>query len=143
MLLAVLCGACRGEPPGDHGLSARIAAEVQRGSGTVVDLHALAPFRWSRFYVFGPYRTQKDAERVLGKPWPYEWGAIEYEDDRSFLVFTDSGHVVAAFDQVNDGGNLMGLFREAGYSPDSARFVVRERERLAGGAPNYELVWHP
>jgi hypothetical protein len=137
----VSCGG--GNPPDGGRFSDAIAAEVRRGPGTVLDLHALAPFQWTRFFVFGPYRTKNDAERVLGRRWSYNWSAVEFYDDRSFLVFTDSGRVVAAFDQDNDRGNFMALFRSAGYAPDSARFVVRDAGRFSNGSPNLELSWLP
>jgi len=102
-----------GTPPDGQQLSAAIASEVRRGPGTVIDLRALSAFQWSRLFVFGPYSTKADAERVLGFRWPYEWSEVEFYDDRAFLVFTDSGRVVAAFDQENDRGNFMSLFRPA------------------------------
>src|SRR5512132_4035257 len=51
-------------PPDGQGLSDRIAMEVRRGSGTTIDLRALAPFRWSRFYVIRPYSQKVDVEQV-------------------------------------------------------------------------------
>ena len=145
LLIAVasLYTACNRPPPSDQGFGARIAAEVHKGPDTVLDLRELAPFHWTRLYVFGPYARQEVAERTLGRSWPYDWSAVEFSEDRAFLVFVDSVRVVAAFDQTNDGGNFGRLFRADGYAPDSARFIVRQAGQLVSGAPNYELHWVP
>jgi hypothetical protein len=126
------------EAPSDRGLSDRIAAEVERGERATVDLAALAPFEWTRLYVFPPYTTEETAENALGFPWPYAWSAVEHDDTRTFLVLVNGEEVVAAFDHSRGHGDFAGLSRTS-YSPDSARFVVRKQGLLAGGDPHYVL----
>jgi hypothetical protein len=105
--------------PGDQGLSDRIAAEVQRGTGTMVDLEKLAPFHWTDLYVFGPYTDETMAEQRMHRPWHYRWSAVGNQDDRAFLVFLDSGRVIAAFDQFLDRGD----FSYYGHSPRTSHLT--------------------
>ena len=55
-----LLGACVSHaPPGDQGLSDRIAELVQQAPDTTLNLAALAPFHWTRLYIFEPYTTEE------------------------------------------------------------------------------------
>ena len=137
-----LSGACAQAPPHDQGLSDRIADIVQRAPESTVNLATLAPFHWTRLYIFEPYTTKEAAERKLGFDWSYEWGAIAAQDDRALLVFVDSGRVVAAFEQAKDRGN----FAPAGgvsYPRDSATFQLVTEGKLSNGAPNVVARWQP
>jgi hypothetical protein len=141
--LGVIGGCVSHAPPGDQGLSDRIAELTQRVPDTTLDLAALAPFHWTRLYIFEPYTTRKAAERVLGFDWQYEWGAIQARDDRVFLVFVDSGRVVAAFEQMYDRGNFAHAARGTGYPRDSATFRLDVQGTLTNGAPNVVVRWQP
>jgi hypothetical protein len=115
-------------PPGDQGLSNRIAAEARRGPGTTIDVEKLAPFHWTDLYVFPPYTSEESAERRINKTWRYRWSAVEYRDDRAFLVFLDSGRVVAAFDHFRNRGDFSYYGhspRISHLSPSEAKFVVK------------------
>jgi hypothetical protein len=139
-----LLGACVSHAsPGDQGLSDRIAGLVQRAPDTTLNLAALAPFHWSRLYIFEPYTTEEVAERVLGFDWQYEWGAIEARDDRALLVFVDSGRVVAALEQTYDRGNFAHAARGVGYPRDSATFRLHIQDTLTNGAPDVVARWQP
>jgi hypothetical protein len=141
---AYLAAACAVRtPPGDHGLSDRIADHIHQTPDKPLDFAALAPFHWTRLFIFSPSTSEAAAERRLGFDWPYEWGAIEYQDDRALLVFVDSGRVVAAFEQPNERGNFMSAGRLDGFSRDSARFSVIRQGMLGNDTPNNVVVWHP
>lgn len=145
LILAALLGlvACAdNEPPGDRGIPDRIAAEVSRGTGAVVDLAVLAPFEWTRFCAFGPYTTQEAAEDELGFRWPYTWGNIEHLDDRSYLVFVNGDSVVAAFDYPRGRGDFHWL-DSACYERATARFVIVEQGLMTDGAPHLVLRPEP
>jgi hypothetical protein len=147
--LVFLIAACLGagcafrDPPGDHGLSDRIADHIRRTPHKILDFETLAPFNWTRLFVFPPYTSEEFAERSLGFDWSYSWGAIEYRDDRSLLVFVDSGRVVSSFEQTNDRGNFMDAGRPEGFARDSARFAVIRQDTLMDGTPNNVAVWRP
>lgn len=144
VLSAGLIGACVSHaPPGDQGLSDRVAELVQRAPDTTLDFKALAPFHWTGLYIFGPYTTEDAAERVLGFDWPYKWGAIELRDDRAFLVFVDSGRVVATLEQTYDRGNFASAARGRSYARDSATFRLSIKDTLTNGAPNVVARWQP
>jgi hypothetical protein len=139
-----LLGACVSHaPPGDQGLSDRIAELVHLTPDTTLNLAALAPFHWSRLYIFEPYTTKEAAERVLGFDWHYDWGAIEGRDDRVLLVFVDSGRVVAAFEQSYDRGNFLHVAGARSYPRDSATFRLALQDTLTNGAPNVAARWQP
>jgi hypothetical protein len=144
VIALALSGACISQaPPGDQGLSDRIADLAQRVPDTTVNLATLAPFHWTRLYIFQPYTSKEAAERVLGFEWPYEWGAIEGRDDRALLVFVDSGRVVAAFEQTKDRGNFAQAAGGVSYPRDSATFRLVTQDTLSNGAPNVVARWQP
>ena len=147
VLAALVClSACRadapgGRPPGDGGLSDRIASAVREGA--LVDLEALAPSAWTRVCAFSPYTTQAMAEQVLGFAWPYAWGNIEHLDDFSFVVLVDDRRadgeqVVAALEQPRNRGDFAGLDSPC-VPRDRARFTVRRDGDLASGAAHLVL----
>ena len=141
--LGLLGGCLSHAPPGDQGLSDRIAALARSRPDTTLNLATLAPFHWTRLYVFEPYTTKAAAERVLGFDWQYDWGAIEARDDRMLLVFVDSGRVVATFEQMYDRGNFLHAARSTGYPRDSAIFRLQIEDTLTNGAPNVVARWQP
>jgi hypothetical protein len=143
LLALVLCStACA--RPGDRGVPERVAAAVERGDGTIVDFRQIAPFGWTRMFVFGPYTTQAIAERRLGFRWPFHWSSIESADDRAFVVFVDSGKIVATMDQLLlHGAFADSVGHQQGYPPDSARFRVIAHGTLSDGKPYRELRWTP
>ena len=139
-----LLGACFSHaPPSDQGLSDRIAELVHRAPDTTLNLATLAPFHWTRLYIFEPYTTEESAERVLGFDWQYDWGAIEARDDRALLVFVDSGRVAAAFEQTYDRGNFLQVAGGRSYPRDSATFRLKIQDTLTNGAPNVVARWQP
>jgi hypothetical protein len=143
--LAMVCSisviACG--PPSGRGAAARISQQVDSHVGQVIDLRDAVPAPWTRMYIFGPYTTQDRAELMLGQPWPYKWGHIEAMDDRTFVVFTDSSQIVAAFDQLNANGLFAEPEGRNGYPRDSVRFLVRDRGTFPSGEPYRELIWVP
>lgn len=141
--LGLLSACASHPPPGDQGLSDRIAALVRRAPDTTVNLASLAPFHWSRLYIFEPYTTKETAEGLLGFDWPYEWGAIAARDDRALLVFVDSGRVVATVEQTYDRGNFAHAARDRSYPRDSATFRLAIQDTLTNGAPNVIARWQP
>ena len=124
--------------PEAPGLSERIAERVAEGDGAVVDLATLAPFGWTRFCAFRPYTTEDVAAEALGFRWPFQWSAVEYMDDRSFLVFLRGGQVVAAFDHTLDRGDFARLGTTC-VPRANARFVVSRQGKLTNGQPHYVL----
>lgn len=80
---------------------------------------------------------------MLGFDWKYSWCAIEARDDRVFMVFVDSGRVVAAFDQTYDRGNFLSAVRSGSYPRDSASFRLQVRGKLSNGIPNVVARWQP
>jgi hypothetical protein len=141
MVCAAVLIACG--PPSGGGASARIARQVDTHVRQVIDLRDALPGPWTRLFIFGPYTTQAQAEKALGRPWPYKWGAIESLDDRAFFVFMDSSRIVAAFDQLYEHGLFVDPHGWAGYPRDSVRFIVRDRGKFPNGVPYREVEWVP
>lgn len=104
--------------PDDHGARDRLLARLAEGNG-VLDMAEITSFPWTRLEIFGPYTTKEDASQRLGFPWPYKWSAVEFQDDRVFLVFVDSTRVVAAFEfpRIIDGPHRA-------IERQSSRFIV-------------------
>jgi hypothetical protein len=94
-LVGVSCG--HRKWPGDQGVHDRLREQLTSGR-RFIEMADVAPFRWSRLEVFGPYTPQEHAEHRLGFKWPYQWSAVHSLDDRNFLVFVDSNRVVSAFE---------------------------------------------
>lgn len=127
-------------PPGDRGVSDRIAAAVSRGPGTVIELARLTPLSWTDVYVFPPFTTRARAERAMNIRWRYRWSAVEYRDHLTFVVLLDSGRVVSAFEHPIKHGDMTGVAHAPGHwTRQRARFQVQERGKLATGAPYYLL----
>ncbi len=57
----------------------------------VLDLSSLAPFEWEKLYVFDPYTTKADIQRVIG----FEWYAIRKNtnDDDMQMIFVNKDRV--------------------------------------------------
>ncbi|HEY0971576.1 MAG TPA: hypothetical protein VGE02_11470 [Gemmatimonadales bacterium] len=98
-----------------------------------VDLAQLAPFRWDRLYVFGPYTPARVVTDSLGHPWPgAEASRIAQVDTANLIVFTAGDEVIAATMHPRRYGDFTSELLGRGYAPSEAVFTV---ERSAEGTP--------
>ena len=134
--VVLLSAACQERRVGDA-----LAAAVQRGAGTSVQMAAVAPFPWTRLYVFPPYSAPDRITGTLGFPWVGATSAINHSDLVSLLVFVHDRRVVASVEHPRAQGDLAALYRPEGYARDSATFVVQQAGRMVGGAPHWALRW--
>lgn len=102
---------------------------------------AIAPFSWTRLYIFAPYTPPDRITAILGFPSPGASGAINRSDFISLLVFVRDGRVVESIEQPRSQGDFATVHDTAGYARDSAQFVVRRAGRMVGGAPHWTLEW--
>jgi hypothetical protein len=99
--------------------------QVSRGPSTIVELAEISPSNWERVYIFRPYTSAKDVQKVLGFPWSEaQQSSIAYSEDVCLLIFTSQGTVVGWFEQARNRGDLAGLANSSGYARNSAQFVV-------------------
>lgn len=138
LVLAPLSACGLHQPPGDQGVADRIAAAVERGEGSRLDMAEAAPFRWDRFCAFPPYTTPQVAERGLGFRWRYAWSRVDMRDDRTYFVFADRNRVVAAFDHPRQRGDFADVDPSC-VGRAQARFVVVETGVSTAGEPWREL----
>jgi hypothetical protein len=104
----------------------------------VVDLAQLAPFRWDRLYIFGPYTPAELVTDSLGHPWAgAEASRIAQVDTANLLVFTSGDEVVAATMHPRRYGDFTTELLGRGYAPAEARFEV---ERSGEGTPLFKAV---
>jgi len=125
LLFAMAAGsACS---PGGDDLTSRIAAEIARGGGAVVDLAALTDFAWDRVHFFPPRTPLAQVTEELGFDWPLapDMGLDEREHV-VLLVFVHAGEVVHFLPFRRYDGDFAGPFPSTGYAPEDAVFVVRE-----------------
>jgi len=139
LLMLAGAGACQDlRPyPSDQGTRARLNERVTHDAADVLDFSALAPFAWSRMYVFGSYASRESAERALGFEWKYQW-PLGMQDGEALAVFVDSTRVLAAFVTMRDPVDLVPIARQEGYPRDSARFRVSRHSGTRG--PVYVLT---
>lgn len=103
-----------------------------------VDLAQLAPFRWERLYLFGPYTPARVVTDSLGHPWPgAEASGIAQLDTANLMVFTAGDEVVAATMHPRRYGDFTSDLLGRGYAPSEAVFRV---ERSAEGTPVFRAV---
>lgn len=104
----------------------------------VVDLAQLAPFRWERLYIFGPYTPAQLVTDSLGHPWGgAEASRIAQVDTASLMIFVAGDEVVAATMHPRRYGDFTSELLGRGYAPSEARFEV---ERSAEGTPVFKAV---
>jgi hypothetical protein len=122
-LLTVAALGCNAPPwPGDQGATERLRHEVASGA-KVVDFSALAPFKWSRLEVFGPYTSEEWAEKRLGFAWQYRWpGQLEANEGMHFLVFVDSLKVAGAM--IVDYSIADMRYQTGSLTRENAHFLV-------------------
>jgi hypothetical protein len=125
LLLAAAAG--WGCSPGGDDLAGRIAAEVERGDGAVVDLAALTDFAWDRVHFFPPRTPLAQVTAELGFDWPPapDMGLDEREHV-ILLVFVRAGEVVHFLPFRRYDADFAGPFPSTGYTPEGAVFVARE-----------------
>ncbi len=98
-----------------------------------VDLAQLAPFRWERLYLFGPYTPASVVTDSLGHAWPgAEASRIAQVDTANLVIFTVGDDVVAATMHPRRYGDFTDDLLGRGYAPAEARFTVT---RSAEGTP--------
>jgi hypothetical protein len=137
---AVALGAVACSTDGDAQVSAAIAGRFRQGQGTTLTMSELAPFEWSRLYVFPPYTTPEQIDRELGFACAsWQRADIEHRDDVYLLIFVDGPRVTRHVAHNRAKGDFAGLHRVGGYTRAEAVFVVdssKGRRRLiwrAGG----------
>lgn len=136
--IIVLLASCRSR---GQDLESSLAEAVANGHGTVVDLRTVAPYRWDRFHTFPPYTRPEQVEEALGFRWRgAARSGIESSDAINLLVFTTGEKVVAYVALPRSKGDFYRVGRKHGYSPDSARFVVRQEGQLSSGEPHLVLL---
>src|SRR5437660_8131334 len=94
IVLTVLAAVEAGCSHSDRSLERRIAAEADKGAGTVVHLASLTGFSWDRVHIFAPYTSQDTIDAQLGFAWP-EAAATGISDSEgiALLVFVKDGKV--------------------------------------------------
>jgi hypothetical protein len=106
-------------------LSWQLAAQINHGVGTIVDLAELAPFDWDRVFFFGPYTPEAWIHKSLGFPWNgTNLTSIEYDDCINLVVFVRGGEVVEWFEHSRGSGDLVELANSTGYARQEARSRV-------------------
>ena len=104
----------------------------------VVDLAQLAPFRWERLYIFGPYTPAQLVTDSLGYPWAgAEASRIAQVDTANLVIFTVDDEVVAATMHPRRYGDFASELLGRGYAPSEAVFRV---ERSAESTPVFRAV---
>ena len=122
------------------GVADSLAARIALGEGTVVDMRALAPFRWERLHIFPPHADAATIRGELGAEWEGAAKRLRSDDRVSLLVFVDSGQVVASIEQPRANGDFSLLYRKGGWTAKSAKFRVRRTHTTPDGNPNYILI---
>jgi len=106
----------------------RIAAEVAKGAGTVVQMADVTDFSWQQFHTFDPYSSRGLIESRLGFEWPQaDHTGIQDSDGVTLLVFVSDGAVVRYVTQPRSQGDFSGLDYPAGVNTTEAVFTVMPR----------------
>jgi len=125
LAVAVTGPGCSGS---DAELGRRIAAEVAKGAGTVVQMADVTDFSWQQFHTFDPYSSRGLIESRIGFEWPQaDRTGIQDSDGMTLLVFVGDGAVVRHVTQPRDQGDFTGLDYPAGFTPTEAVFTVMPR----------------
>ena len=136
-IFALLCGAALvtglyrrfGKDP----VSSAIADLVRQGEGTVVEIAPLTAFEWHRLFIFGPYSTANRVNDSLGFQWNgLDRSGVEWGKGATLFVYVRRNEVVRSFDHPRIQGDFSQTFKQDGYAPSEARFVVR----FSNGWPN-------
>jgi hypothetical protein len=98
-----------------------LAEDPEEGTGGVVDLRELAPFRWDRVLLVADGTPKATISRELG----YEWKGQVAIDEGALLIFMD-GSDVARFANYRGNGIFAGFRRPIATIPRH-RAVFRVR----------------
>jgi len=124
----VIVAACAPSNGPDLELGRRIAAEVSKGTGTVLRMADVAEFEWDTLYVFGPYSTRSSIASRVGFEWPQaDRTGIRENEGIALLLFVRKGEVVRYVIQPRDQGDFANVRDSTGFGTDNAVFTVRPR----------------
>lgn len=115
--------------------------QLKKNNLPYIDLSKVARFSWDKFYVFGPYTSERSIKSVLGILSPWGIGTtVDSSENKVFLVFTRQGNVVHSLDYYTSGGDFSFLIDRntqvddtvphAEYSYEQARFALDESGRI-------------
>ncbi|HVZ89365.1 MAG TPA: hypothetical protein VHG72_20545 [Polyangia bacterium] len=125
LVVAVGCAAAGLASGNQEKFSDVIAREVRKGDGTKVDLGRLIDVPWDRMFVFAPYTSLKDAQKVLPGAWSAaDHDGLEMRDDICVLAFFDHARRAVRVTQPRGSGDFAGAVRKGGYSRSEAVFEV-------------------
>jgi hypothetical protein len=121
VLLASVLSGC-GEDP----TAAAIVAQVRSGPGHPLVLSELAPFRWDRVCLFGPYTTAQEVVQITGLPEAARaTHGIESNESIDLLLFVEGDRIVREVELPRTGGDFAPELLRKCYSRRDAIFAVR------------------
>jgi hypothetical protein len=129
--VVISMASCASSP--DQDLAGRISAAAQASDVGVVNVPAVAPFAWDRFFVFPPYATSSTVAKELGSSWSGS-ARIEMRDDIALLVFVDQGRVVRFVEQPRRSGDFSECHRPGGFARSEAVFRCAKGATCTHGA---------
>lgn len=112
-------------------LQANISQAVSRyekGETACVDLAEVTAFAWDRLYIFRPYRSSEEIERILGTFWwDSRFLSIHSNDAVTLLVFMRNRNVVQYVEFSRGIADFAFADNSQGYDSQKSCFVKNER----------------
>lgn len=104
LAIALGCASCS---QSDSFLGAQIDHQLRQGEPPALDLAKVGPVSWTRVCVLGPRAGDREAQALLGMPWPASsLTSVGERDDRVALVFTDATRVLAFVERPRADGDF-------------------------------------
>lgn len=115
-------------------LQANISQAVSRyeeGETACVDLAKVTTFAWEKLYIFRPYRSSEEIDRILGTFWlESRFLTISSNDGVTLLVFMRNGSVVQYVELSRGAADLAFADNMYGYDPQKSCFVKDEQGHM-------------
>lgn len=106
-------------------------SQYEKHETTCVDFAKVATFAWDKLYIFRPYRSPEEIDRILGTFWLTSRFLIISSSDRvTLFVFMRNGSVVQYLEVPRGVADWAYADNEKGYEFQKSCFVKNERGQM-------------
>jgi hypothetical protein len=103
-------------------------SRYEEGETACVDLAKVTTFAWDKLYIFRPYRSSEEIDRILGTFWlDSRFLTISSNEAVTLLVFMRNGSVVQYVELSRGVADFAFADNSQGYDSQKSCFVKNER----------------
>jgi hypothetical protein len=109
----------------------KIVSSHENHQTATIDFSNLTLFSWERLYIFPPYTSSEEIDKVLGTVWlGSRLTSIESNEGITLLIFTQKSKVVQYLEFPRYLGDFAMAGNKTGYDRTESLFVLDERNNI-------------